>query len=85
MARVANELAPRFALCRFSASWRNCREPENREPGQLNLTTLFCVRDRLKQLSARLGDADWLDGAFSAGRPHDGQRAAQAEIIEPAG
>jgi glutathione S-transferase len=25
------------------------------------------VRDRLKQLSARLGDADWLDGDFSAG------------------
>jgi glutathione S-transferase len=25
------------------------------------------VRDRLKLLSARLGDADWLDGAFSAG------------------
>ena len=25
------------------------------------------VRDRLKQLSARLGDADWLNGAFSAG------------------
>src|SRR5262245_54991615 len=25
------------------------------------------VRDRLKQLSARLADADWLDGAFSAG------------------
>ena len=25
------------------------------------------VRDRLKQLSTRLGDADWLDGAFSAG------------------
>jgi glutathione S-transferase len=25
------------------------------------------VRDRLKQLSLRLGDADWLDGAFSAG------------------
>jgi glutathione S-transferase len=25
------------------------------------------VRDRLKQLSARLGGADWLDGAFSAG------------------
>ena len=24
------------------------------------------VRDRLKQLSARLGDAEWLDGAFSA-------------------
>ena len=25
------------------------------------------VRSRLKQLSARLGDAEWLDGAFSAG------------------
>lgn len=25
------------------------------------------VHDRLKQLSARLGSADWLDGAFSAG------------------
>jgi glutathione S-transferase len=25
------------------------------------------VRARLKQLSSRLGDADWLDGAFSAG------------------
>jgi glutathione S-transferase len=25
------------------------------------------VRDRLKPLSARLGNADWLDGAFSAG------------------
>jgi glutathione S-transferase len=25
------------------------------------------VRDRLKQLSARLGSAEWLDGAFSAG------------------
>ncbi len=25
------------------------------------------VRDRLGELSARLGDADWLDGGFSAG------------------
>jgi glutathione S-transferase len=25
------------------------------------------VRNRLKPLSARLGDAEWLDGAFSAG------------------
>ena len=25
------------------------------------------IRDRLRPLSARLGDADWLDGAFSAG------------------
>ena len=25
------------------------------------------VRDRLRQLSSRLDDADWLDGAFTAG------------------
>jgi glutathione S-transferase len=25
------------------------------------------VRERLDELSSRLGDADWLDGAFSAG------------------
>ncbi len=25
------------------------------------------IRDRLKQLAARLGDAEWLDGSFSAG------------------
>jgi glutathione S-transferase len=25
------------------------------------------IRDRLVQLSARLGDAEWLDGAFTAG------------------
>jgi glutathione S-transferase len=25
------------------------------------------IRDRLSELSRRLGDADWLDGAFSAG------------------
>lgn len=25
------------------------------------------IRDRLVQLSARLADADWLDGGFSAG------------------
>ena len=25
------------------------------------------IRDRMVQLSARLGDSDWLDGAFSAG------------------
>ncbi|BCH13218.1 hypothetical protein MesoLjLa_00690 [Mesorhizobium sp. L-2-11] len=25
------------------------------------------IRDRLGELSDRLGDADWLDGAFSAG------------------
>ena len=32
------------------------------------------VRDRLGQLSARLGDADWLDGAFSAARLQAGFR-----------
>jgi glutathione S-transferase len=25
------------------------------------------IRDRLRALAARLGDAEWLDGAFSAG------------------
>jgi glutathione S-transferase len=25
------------------------------------------IRERMRRLSARLGDADWLDGAFSAG------------------
>jgi glutathione S-transferase len=25
------------------------------------------IRDRMKQLSSRLGDAEWLEGAFSAG------------------
>ena len=25
------------------------------------------IRERLNQLSARIGDAEWLDGAFSAG------------------
>jgi glutathione S-transferase len=38
------------------------------------------VRDRLGQLSARLGDAEWLDGAFSAGDLMT-VGAAQVEII----
>lgn len=33
---------------------------------RLPLTTIN-VRGRMQQLSTRLGDADWLDGAFSAG------------------
>ncbi len=41
------------------------------EPAILELARLPLVedrvRDRLKQLSARLGSADWLDGGFSAG------------------
>jgi glutathione S-transferase len=37
--------------------WRDARLPLVEER----------VRARFKQLSARLGDADWLDGAFSAG------------------
>jgi glutathione S-transferase len=43
------------------------------------------VRDRLDQLSARLGDADWLDGAFSAGdlmMVTVLRRAAAAGILE---
>jgi len=37
--------------------WRDARMP----------LVLSRVRERLRQLSARLGQADWLDGAFSAG------------------
>lgn len=43
------------------------------------------VRVRLKQLSARLGDADWLDGAFSAGdilMVHAVQRLAGSGLLE---
>jgi glutathione S-transferase len=40
------------------------------------------IRQRLRQLSAHLGDADWLDGDFSAG---DGARAAATETIGHAG
>jgi glutathione S-transferase len=45
------------ALLEREASWYEARRPilDDR------------VRVRLGQLSARLGDADWLDGAFSAG------------------
>src|SRR3954452_22783220 len=41
------------------------------------------IRDRLVQLSVRLGDADWLDGAFQRGRSDDGVGAAQAESFGP--
>jgi glutathione S-transferase len=37
--------------------WRDARLPLVRDR----------IRDRLDQLSARLGDSEWLDGAFSAG------------------
>lgn len=43
------------------------------------------VRDRLKQLSARLGHADWLDGAFSAGdfmMVHALQRLKPSGLLE---
>jgi glutathione S-transferase len=43
------------------------------------------VRDQLKQLSARLGSADWLDGAFSAGdimMVHVLQRLKPSGILE---
>jgi len=39
------------------------------------------IRNRLNQLSARLGGADWLDGAFSVGDPDDGVSAAKIKII----
>ena len=38
-------------------SWAEARRPLGKDR----------IRDRLGPLSARLGDADWLDGAFSAG------------------
>ena len=42
------------------------------------------VRDRLKQLSARLGDAEWLDRRVQRRRPDDGACAAAAETVGPA-
>ena len=43
------------------------------------------VRDRLDQLSGRLGDANWLDGAFSAGDLMMVSGTAQVEIIGHSG
>jgi glutathione S-transferase len=43
------------------------------------------VRSRLRQLSVRLGDADWLDGAFSAGdllMVHALQRLAGSGLLD---
>ena len=43
------------------------------------------IRDRLGELSARLGDADWLDGAFSAGdllMVHVLHRLSRSGILE---
>lgn len=42
---------------------------EGDRPWSAERLPLICnrIRNRLGQLSARLGDADWLDGAFSAG------------------
>lgn len=43
------------------------------------------VRTRLRQLSVRLGDADWLDGAFSAGdllMVHALQRLAGSGLLD---
>lgn len=43
------------------------------------------VRDRLRQLSAHLADADWLDGAFSAGdllMVHAVQRLSRSGLLE---
>ncbi len=43
------------------------------------------VRDRLRELSGRLGDSDWLDGAFSAGdlmMVHVLQRLSGSGILE---
>ena len=47
----------------------NARLLENDKPWSKERMPLVQdrVRDRLKQLSTRLGDAEWLDGQFSAG------------------
>jgi glutathione S-transferase len=44
-------------LLERNESWYEARLPTVRQR----------VRDRLKELSDRLGDSDWLDGEFSAG------------------
>ncbi len=45
------------ALFEREKTWHEARQPVLEQR----------VRDRLNELSGRLGDADWLDGAFSAG------------------
>ena len=47
----------------------NARLLESGKPWSVERLPLVVdrVRDRLRPLSARLGDADWLDGGFSAG------------------
>lgn len=49
--------------------WSMARIVESKEPwfDQRQPMLVERVRNRLAALSARLGDADWLDGAFSAG------------------
>ncbi|HEX5656011.1 MAG TPA: hypothetical protein VFX59_02405 [Polyangiales bacterium] len=48
---------------------QNAKLLESDKPWQVERLPLVAdrVRAKLKQLSARLGDADWFDGAFSAG------------------
>ena len=43
------------------------------------------IRNRLGELSRRLGDADWLDGRVQRGRPDDGVGAAPVESVRHAG
>jgi glutathione S-transferase len=40
------------------------------EPSSASPSSRIAFVDRLVQLAARLGDADWLEGAFSAGDQH---------------
>jgi glutathione S-transferase len=48
----------------ITAKFLECDKPWTQERVPLIASR---IRDRLKLLSNRLGDADWLDGAFSAG------------------
>ena len=56
-------------------TWHEQRLPSSRT----------AIRTRLGELSARLGDADWLDGGVQRRRPADGVGAATIEALGHAG
>ncbi len=64
---------------------RGSSRATSRGPPQRLPLVLDRMRERLDDLSARLGDADWLDGDVQRRRPDDGRRAAPAAAVGPAG
>ena len=61
--RRSTRLSRRSSISKPPGSWRRDKPwYEQRLP-----VVEDRIRDRLGELSGRLGDADWLDGAFSAG------------------